>query len=705
MDWLGFPFMLVLLYTILLVLVILKRNQLRSIADSLGGRLKEIRSSIGRVSRIEKALLGLTIFILLITGITILFSQPAIYDSLTYRLPRIGFWLQHHSIQHFNTFDERQNWMSVVPDLMMLWVTAHQSEGFWGVQFVQWIGGLLTLLSIYSIGKSTGLSVLSTRVAGLMFLCLPNVFVQLMSSHTDLITAGFAMSGLAFLLRSLKTNRFHWQAGAAWALAFGSKGVLYYWVLGLPLLLAMLTLHYKAPFRIISKHAVSFSMFALILVLPRHLENMKHYGNPFANQELVERHHPDLTFGQSTEKFFLNGLSYGIQLLDPQSNPAVLAPMFSSIGTPLTQLLPEDDRYLFDGENRRKNWSELFSRVHPDADGLSLGAIITALAIAGGLRLVFYRGNKGKNVIAAPLKYLAWSVILFLLYFCYKQNAHLYAYRYFVLMAAPIAVIAASLLEVVTKKRRNLVSWAMLAFPLIHLPYLWASTNQVGLNNALQTDKNRNLSLFRGMKELLTTTPGKQTKEVVLNLPYNFPIAGFFASDKLIYAKEPVNGFEHESQAAMIIPIEEMHRLSLSHSGRSFLYNDGTSEFSCALIDLSPTKAEVRPFIYGYDLRITPDGIYQDILLYRNGQTQVELTIDNPSPKTHRLSWKNGKQEGWNDVNPGANSTVRIPVDQSSKLEIVVSSYLPKQDHKGFPDESVTWKLLEVNYPVTGQTD
>jgi hypothetical protein len=75
---------------------------------------------------------------LVVTGLLAALAEPVVYDALTYRLSRIGHWLQEGRVAHFITNDPRQNYMPVVPDLVTAWLVSAFPDGFHGAALAQW---------------------------------------------------------------------------------------------------------------------------------------------------------------------------------------------------------------------------------------------------------------------------------------------------------------------------------------------------------------------------------------------------------------------------------------------------------------------------------------------------------------------------------------------------------------------------------------
>ena len=93
----------------------------------------------------------------LLFALTGTLGEHLIHDALSYRLSRIGYWLQEGCIRHFPTNEPRQTYSPVNADLVMLWLTHPFPTGFPLVTLAQAWGGGLLLLSAWSVAGAAGL--------------------------------------------------------------------------------------------------------------------------------------------------------------------------------------------------------------------------------------------------------------------------------------------------------------------------------------------------------------------------------------------------------------------------------------------------------------------------------------------------------------------------------------------------------------------
>ncbi len=109
--------------------------------------------AVTRSERVAVLLLGAVAAAFLVLAIT---AQPVVFDALTYRLSRVGHWLQEGRITTIVTDDARLNYMPVAADLVMAWLLTGTSAGFQLAALAQTAGGLLALGAAIRLARLTG---------------------------------------------------------------------------------------------------------------------------------------------------------------------------------------------------------------------------------------------------------------------------------------------------------------------------------------------------------------------------------------------------------------------------------------------------------------------------------------------------------------------------------------------------------------------
>ena len=161
-------------------------------------------------------------------------TPPNSWDSLSYHLARVAFWLQDGSVGYIaNVYDARLNGNPPNGEIGQLFVLGTTgSERLTG--FVQLSAALVCAVGVFGIARRVGRTRPEAAFGAMIFLTLPVVLLQSSTTQNDLIVASFLVIATFFLLG--RTRRDFAFAGVAVALAVGTKLTAVY---ALPILLAL----------------------------------------------------------------------------------------------------------------------------------------------------------------------------------------------------------------------------------------------------------------------------------------------------------------------------------------------------------------------------------------------------------------------------------------------------------------------------------
>jgi 4-amino-4-deoxy-L-arabinose transferase-like glycosyltransferase len=165
------------------------------------------------------------------------FLPPNNWDSMTYHLSRIGYYLQQGSLEHFATGNDRQTVFPVNAELAMLWTVVFiRSDQL--AALPQYCAALGAACGAFGIARRLSIPRGLASFAALVVLGLPQIALQATSTQNDLFTAWLVASAVYFLLDFAQTRRFvsiGW-AGAALGLAVGAKPTAWLFIPGLAIL-------------------------------------------------------------------------------------------------------------------------------------------------------------------------------------------------------------------------------------------------------------------------------------------------------------------------------------------------------------------------------------------------------------------------------------------------------------------------------------
>ncbi|HVW19775.1 MAG TPA: hypothetical protein VHC86_01025 [Opitutaceae bacterium] len=269
------------------------------------------------------------------------------WDSQTYRLSRVGFWLQEGRVSLAFANDPRLIFMPVNTELGMLWPASFFPAGYPLVNLVQFFGGCLLLLSTWEMGRLAGFSRARRLAAVFLALGAPIVVLEFATSQADLFTAGLLNAGLAFLWRALRRRGGPdaLYAGLAAGLALGAKGTVLYWGPGLALWAALLAWRERAGWRRAAAVVGLAAAVALAAGGWKYADNLRRYGNPFAPAGEIARVHQAHSPARAAEQRLIV-LTHLWELLLPNSNPRFLAPLLArpqqALAAKIQSFAPDD---------------------------------------------------------------------------------------------------------------------------------------------------------------------------------------------------------------------------------------------------------------------------------------------------------------------------------------------------------------------------
>ena len=246
------------------------------------------------------------------------------YDSMTYHLSRVGYWLQHQTLAPWPTPNPRQTTFPINAELGLLWTIL-----LWGSDqltgFVQWFSALATMLSIYGLARLLGATRPQGFFAALVWATFPQVLLQSITTQNDLLVAAFISSAVYFFYLGMRQEQKGplLLSGLALGLAVGTKTTT---IIFLPsLAFAVLISVWRRR-----KTGISLVMIWIVAAIAgtgllgafNYVQNTLYYGDPFGVPEWTV----NVTSPRVSRWALLanNSLIYLYQFFDPSGLPDVL---------------------------------------------------------------------------------------------------------------------------------------------------------------------------------------------------------------------------------------------------------------------------------------------------------------------------------------------------------------------------------------------
>jgi len=410
------------------------------------------QSSIG-VDYLPKWLLIGLLSVILLTALINLFLSvyvpPNNWDSMTYHMSRVGYWLQHGSLHHYYTHKWTQNALPPNAEIIILWsVTLLKSDIL--ANMVQWIAYCGIGLAIYLIARILGNGQRSSVFASLIYLSLPMVVLQSSSTQNDLVVTLFAIGFFYFFHSGLKqkNDRKLLLSGIAFGLAVGTKLTILYILPASGIASLILLGTFKTKFSFYARWCVFCFVGMLLFGSYNYFQNLQTYGNPISPTEKIHL----LSGEKNIEKIFLNALRYGYDGCDfrglPEPLESYLFEQRDSFGKRYFSTPDMIRKYsfvpLFSFSSRRN-----FKRFYHEDFGWFgvIGFLLYFPAAAWFFLRAFY---KFKSAIDERWIY-TFIAVFFFIFICFMQKYDANKGRYFILPMAFIAPIAVSFTKIKNK--------------------------------------------------------------------------------------------------------------------------------------------------------------------------------------------------------------------------------------------------------------
>jgi hypothetical protein len=659
-------------------LVIARRRWLTADFAALGSARRQTRQFFDTPG--GDRLLGLGLLALLL-GLTVLaaWAKPDVRDALTYHLPRIGHWLQDGEIRILGTTETRMNYMAVLPEIVMAWLVGSMREGFHLAIVAQAIGGIMAVGATVGLARQSGLGRSAALLAGGLLLGMANVVVEFTAAQTDLFTAGVFAVSFYLWLAALRRGESSPLGALGAGLSLGAKGTLFFMFPSGLLWVAWLAWHHRMPWpqwrRTLLIAVLGIGLFAL----PGFVRNWQAYGHALGPEAYEKEIQPgfDSISGQ-WHKVCLNLASSLAQNFDPQSQPYGLRTISRTVGMTLVQQLPAKDNYTLPDFDRKKTLAGILLQAKPWADTTSFGDITLLLFSAGSLiALVQWKHGNGRLV-------LVWSagVAMFLIFYNIIQQWHPYIFRYYVLVAPWVAIIAAWGIEQAGRRWRMAV-WTVVAAGTLDVG--WYETThalEAGWQSIVQSEP---LSWYLGTMGWRAWSQhlDHAGEPFLLALPKERPIAAFYRQwprREVLFKPDPGNSvataedFVRGETGWVIVPATRF----LGREGRVaasvvLCGGDETNGLSLAAYRALGAGEKPTPVIIYRQRRLTSGkSVAYDLLVKTTDSQAIRLALANPAQSACRYLWATSLAQGRGILAAGGRGVIEMPMAMDAVGEVQI---------------------------------
>jgi hypothetical protein len=343
--------------------------------------------------------------------------RPNNWDSMTYHLARVAYWLQQDGLEHFHNGTVRQLANPINVEVLQA-AAIELFETDRAATLVQWVAlpGLAT--AIFCGARLVGFSVPAAVFAGALFTLLPQPVMQATSTQNDLMAGLFIAATLVFGARGLR-DRHHGElavAALALGLAVGAKGTSLFALPAIALVLAVAVFAFRPPLRLVA-WAAGLGLAGLIaLGAFNYALNLDTYGDPLGGL--------DTTSGGRVSTVQGNLLRVGWSFAD---TPGIDARWLSlAVDRPAQFVFGEQDSRWF-------TWYGPDTSIQEDTIGYGLVCFLL-LPILLAVALFHPRSRPGWRVLAAA------ALLYLLVLSIYKEHD-----PWIARLAMPMVILAAPL--------------------------------------------------------------------------------------------------------------------------------------------------------------------------------------------------------------------------------------------------------------------
>ncbi len=227
------------------------------------------------------------VLVYLLNAVIILVVPQNNYDSMTYHLSRVGYWMQHQSLSPWPTPNPRQTTSPINAELGLLWTTLLLgSDRLTG--FVQWFSAVGIAIAICGIARLMGAKRSQGVFASLLWMTFPQIVLQSTTTQNDLVISFFFVSMLYFLFLGIRQEKVEGLilSGISFGLALGTKATFFIILPGFGITLLIIWAYTgRVGFKELLKWGIASLVGIGLLGLFSYVQNYAHYGDPFSIPE------------------------------------------------------------------------------------------------------------------------------------------------------------------------------------------------------------------------------------------------------------------------------------------------------------------------------------------------------------------------------------------------------------------------------------
>lgn len=165
-------------------------GELQSGREIQGGRELQNGREIQSGSALRRVMLGILVVLSLVLLIGAVFTVPYNYDSMSYHLARIGYWMDHQSVAHYVSNIDRQIYSPVLAEYNLLHMMLLSGNDTF-VNFLQYFSMFAAAYFIYHSARRLGTNRTFSLFGAFVFMTMPLTISQSITTQNDLFATVF----------------------------------------------------------------------------------------------------------------------------------------------------------------------------------------------------------------------------------------------------------------------------------------------------------------------------------------------------------------------------------------------------------------------------------------------------------------------------------------------------------------------------------
>tara|TARA_B100000131_G_scaffold106385_1_gene103196 strand:- start:272 stop:2170 length:1899 start_codon:yes stop_codon:yes gene_type:complete len=197
---------------------------------------------------INNLLIGSIFFIAFTTFLIAIISPPNNWDSMTYHMSRVQYWMQNNDVDFFDTNNIRQNLMSPFSGFVLLNLQILSNSDLFA-NLLQWVSLLNCMLIISLICKEFGLNKRLQLISAFFICSMPTAILEASSTQNDLLLSSYVLLFYYYQLLTIKNPSGINIMFSGFSLGLGilTKGTSYVFLFSIGITFFIYSILYRYP--------------------------------------------------------------------------------------------------------------------------------------------------------------------------------------------------------------------------------------------------------------------------------------------------------------------------------------------------------------------------------------------------------------------------------------------------------------------------